>query len=152
MSEAKEVPIKCQIITPSLLVSSLKLFKALPIKNQKKQNPTQTMSKLTIGNGFIFDPKVVANYSNKELHKLIDVIANEIGISPEAMNATFHKSWKKVRDAPYFQLLSEQAFHYMTTYGYERMGVFDEATVYIPNERLDVPEITDGIKLVVIRG
>ena len=41
MSEAKEVPIKSEIITPSLLISSLKLFKALPIKNQKKQENKQ---------------------------------------------------------------------------------------------------------------
>jgi hypothetical protein len=68
------------------------------------------------------------------------------------MNKSFHKSWAKVRDAPIMQLISEQAYHYMTTYGFERMGVYDESTVFIPNEQLNVPDLKDGIKLTVING
>jgi len=152
MSEAKEVPITFDKFTPSLLISTLKLFKAVPTHTQKKKNPSKSIGELTISHGFIFSPQVAANYTDKELRSLIDTISKEIGLTPEQMNSTFHKSWKKVRDAPYFQLLVEQAFHYMTTYGYERMGTYDESTVFIPNERFDVPEIKDGIKLVIIRG
>ncbi|KKM05347.1 hypothetical protein LCGC14_1755020, partial [marine sediment metagenome] len=97
-------------------------------------------------------PQVIGNYSERELVKIIDTVADEVGLSPEQMNSSFHKSWKKVRDAPIFQLVVEQLFHYMTTYGYEVMGVFDHSTVFIPNEKLDVPELKDGIKLTVIQG
>lgn len=152
MSEAKEVPITFSKFTPSLLISTLKLFKAVPTHTQKKKNPSKSIGELTINHGFIFSPQVAANYTDKELRSLIDTISKEIGLTPEQMNSTFHKSWKKVRDAPYFQLLVEQAFHYMTTYGYERMGVYDEGTVFIPHERFDVPELKDGIKLVIIKG
>ena len=153
MSEVKGVPkFSLDETYSSLVHSTLTLFKAIPIQNQKKKNPSRSIGELTINHGFIFSPQVAANYTDKELRSLVDTISDEIGLTPEQMNSSFHKSWKKVRDAPYFQLLVEQLFHYMTTYGYERMGVYDESTVFIPNERLDVPEVKDGIKLTIIRG
>lgn len=69
------------------------------------------------------------------------------------MNASFHKSWKKVKDASIVQLLVEQLTHYITTYGFESMGVYDESTVYIPTEELDVPNLNlDELRFVVIKG
>lgn len=130
----------------------LKLFRAVPVKNQQKKNPSKAMSQFTIGHGFIYSPQVVNSFNEKELRIMADVIAEEINITPTQMNASFHKSWGKVRDAPYFQLMAEQAYHYMTTYGFERMGCFDNSTVFIPNERLDIPEFKGGIRLTLING
>ena len=152
MSEAKAVPMKFGNLTPSLLISTLKLFKAIPTNNQTKKKPSKKLTELSISRGFIFSPQVVGNYSEHDLGEMIGGITDEIGLTPEQMNSSFHKSWKKVRDAPIFQLVVEQLFHYMTTYGYEEMGVFDHSTVFIPNEKLDVPELKDGIKLTVIKG
>ncbi len=153
MSEVKEVPINSMVKSTShLFISTLKLFNGIPVRTQKKRNPTQKICEETINHGFIFSPQVVGNNTDKELRAMINIIADEIGLTPEQMNSTFHKSWKKVRDAPYFQLLVEQAFHYMTTYGYERMGVYDKNQVFIPNERFDIPELEGGLKLVVIQG
>ena len=152
MSEAKAVPMKFGNFTPSLLISTLKLFKAVPINNQSKKEPSPYLAKSTMNYGFIFSPQVIGNYSERELVKIIDTVADEVGLTPEQMNSSFHKSWKKVRDAPIFQLVIEQLFHYMTTYGYEEMGVFDHSTVFIPNEKLELPKLKDGIKLTVIRG
>ncbi len=151
MSEVKEVPINSEI-TSHLFISTLKLFNGVSVRTKKKRNPTQKICEETINHGFIFSPQVVGNYTDKELRGMISAIANEIGLTPEQMNSSFHKSWKKVRDAPYFQLLAEQAFHYMTTYGYERMGVYDKNQVFIPNERFDIPELEGGLKLVIIQG
>lgn len=137
---------------PSLIQSTLKLFNALPVKTVKKTKPTKKLIEATINHGFIFSPQVFANFSQKELLNIIDTISDEIGLSPEQMNSSFHKSWKKVRDAPYHQLIAEQTFHYMTTYGYERMGVYDENLIYIPNEQFDVPELEGDVKLMFIRG
>ena len=153
MSEVKGVPKNFNGETYSSLVhSTLKLFKAIPVSTQNKKNPSMNISEETINHGFMFSREIAGNYTERELGFLIEKIADEIGITPEQMNSSFHKSWKKVRDAPYFQLLIEQVFHYMTTYGYEAMGVYDESTVFIPNEKLDVPEIKDGIKLTIIKG
>ncbi len=156
MNETKELPINCDVegdFSPNILLSTLRLFKALPIKNNKTKKPSKNMSEFTIKHGFMFSPKVIANFDEVELRATADIIDNEFGITPDQMNSSFHKSWKKVRDAPYMQLLAEQIFHYITTYGYESIGLYDEDTVFIPNERLDVPEIRDGgVRLFVVNG
>ena len=154
MNETKEVPINSldENFTSRLFMSTIRLFKAVPTTNQKKKNPSKSISTETIQHGWVFSPQVAANYTDKQLREMIEQISTEIGLTPAQMNSTFNKSWKKVRDAPYMQLLSEQLFHYMTTYGYEAMGVYDQSTVFIPNERFDVPEIEDGIKLFIING
>ena len=152
MSVVKRVPKLSDKPYSSLVHSTLKLFKAVPIKTQKKKDPSRKITKESIGHGFMFSPQVAGNYTEGELRSLIETVSEEIGLSPEQMNSSFHKSWGKVRDAPYFQLLVEQAYHYMTTYGFERMGVFDHSTVFIPNETLEIPKIKDGIKLTIIRG
>ena len=69
-------------------------------------------------------------------------------------NATFHKSWGKVANAPLMQLVLEQLMHYITTYGFENLGVYSEDTIYIPKEALDIPElnIENKIKFVNIKS
>jgi hypothetical protein len=155
MSEVNRVPTKTTQLDESyssLAHNTLVLFNALPVDNQKKENPSKRLTKATVSRGFIFSPQVCANYPEGELEGMIDEISNEVGLEPEQMNKSFHKSWAKVRDAPIMQLVAEQAYHYMTTYGFERMGVYDESTVFIPNEQLNVPDLKDGIKLTVING
>ena len=83
-------------------------------------------------NGYILSPEVVFNYPNIDI--LLTTIDEEIGLSGKQMNASFHKSWQKVRDADIIQLVMEQIIHYITTYGFERLGIYDENSVYIPNE------------------
>ncbi len=152
MSVVKRAP-KIQGETYSSLVhSTLKLFKAVPIKTQKKKNPSKSITEETIRHGFIFSKEIGGNFTDEELRQLIPTIATDIGITPNQMNSTFHKSWGKVRDTPLFNLVQEQIFHYMTTYGYEAMGTYDEGSVFIPNERLEIPQIKDGIKLTIIKG
>jgi len=133
--------------------ATIKLFRALPIQNKKKKDAERSLLEATIPRGFIFSPEVVANYPEQELLK----IAKDIGRTPAQLNNSFHKSWKKVRNAHITQLVLEQILHYFTTYGFEALGVYNEDSVYIPNEQLDIPELTispklDSIKLVVIKG
>jgi len=155
VSETKEVPNELVLstkITSRLLTSTLKLFNAIPIDEAKKEKPSKKLTELTLNHGFIFSPQVIGNYKEKELIEIIELVSNEIGLSPSQMNSSFHKSWKKVRDAPMYQLLMEQLFHYITTYGYESIGVYDQNTVFIPNERLDVPGISGETKLAIVKG
>ena len=130
--------------------STIKLFKALPITEKKKKQSKFLLQK-TISKGFIFSPEVIGNYSEKELIRLISVIDKEIGLTTEQMNSSFHKSWKKIREADIEQLVIEQLIHYFTTYGFEAMGIYDKNSVYIPNEKLELPD-SEGITLTVIRG
>ena len=97
--------------------ATIKLFKALPIKKRQGKAPTEELLKKTIKRGFVFSPEVIYNYSNYD--ELIKLVEEVFGITSEKLNASFHKSWKKVKDANIEQLIVEQITHYLTTYGKE---------------------------------
>ncbi len=131
--------------------ATIRLFKAVPIETKRKKNPSKELLKSTLKRGFIFSPEVISNY--KDLKKLIELVENEIGLTPEKLTNTFHKSWKKVRDAPIEQLIIEQLIHYFTTYGFEELGIYNKESVYIPSEKLEIPKLKEGgINITVIHG
>jgi len=133
--------------------ASLRLFRALPIASKRKKNPSKKLLEKTIQKGFMFSPEVVYNYPEVELIDLVDRIESITGITPEQMNSSFHKSWAKIRNSSIEQLFLEQMIHYFTTYGFETLGIYDQDSVYIPNEELSIPDIPfDKVKLVIIHG
>jgi len=115
----------------------------VPIQNEE-------LDKITLPKGFIFDGQIAANYHDTA--HLVDLVNQAYGRSSEELNATFHKSFAKVRDASMEQLVYEQMIHYLTTYGAENAGVFSHEGVFIPGEVLDAPALKDGVRIVVIRG
>ena len=139
--------------------ASIKLFKALPVSKKDKKKPnkqllekTKLLLEKTLQRGFIFAPEVINMYSENELNYFISVIEEEIGLTKEQMNSSFHKSWGKIKDATMTQLVIEQILHYITTYGFEELGIYNKDSVYIPNEKLEIPELKEGINIVVIKG
>lgn len=133
------------------MLSTIRLFKALPI-DDREMVPIQNeeLDKITLPKGFIFDGQIAANYHDTA--HLVDLVNQAYGRSSEELNATFHKSFAKVRDASMEQLVYEQMIHYLTTYGAENAGVFSHEGVFIPGEVLDAPALKDGVRIVVIRG
>lgn len=133
--------------------SFLTLFKALPIEKVGKKNPTKELLEKTIKRGFAFSPEVVFNYSEDDLNSIIIEIEKIFGLDPSKLNNTFHKSWGKIKNTPMEILVFEQMIHYITTYGFEQLGIYDENTVYIPTEKLKIPKIDiDKIPLILIKG
>jgi len=102
--------------------ATIKLFKALPIKTRRKKSPTEELLKETIKRGFIFAPEIIYSYSNYD--ELIKLVEEVFGITSEKVNASFHKSWKKVKEADIEQLVVEQVAHYLTTYGKESPALY----------------------------
>lgn len=90
--------------------------------------------------------------SNNASDSVINEAIKQYGKDGEKWNQTFHKSWDKVANAPIEQLIAEQIVHYFTTYGFESLGVYSEDTVYIPSEKLEIPELESGLELVVIKA
>lgn len=134
-------------------LSTIKLFRALEISTKRKKKPTKTLIKYTIKSGFIFSPEVVYNFTEKELSNLLKLIQSEVGISSEEMNNSFHKSWKKIKDANIETLVLEQIIHYFTTYGLESYGAYNEDSVFIPAEQLNIPELNvENLKITIIKG
>lgn len=131
--------------------STIRLFRALPIIEKKTKLPSKELLEKTIKKGFIFSPEIVYNYNDYD--KLITLIEKEVGLTPEKLNSTFHKSWQKVKEASMEQLVMEQLVHYFTTYGFEALRIYDKDSVYIPNEQLEIPSlVVDELKLVIIKG
>ena len=150
--------------------ATIRLFKALPIKTRRKKSPTEGLLKKTIERGFVFAPEVIANYSNYD--ELIKLVEEVYGITAEKINASFHKSWKKVKETDIEQLVVEQWAHYLTTYGkkdpigyilekdiskvpidFDASKLYDGDYVYIPDEILELSGLEwDEAKLVVIKG
>jgi len=134
--------------------SALNLFKAVPIKGNTPVDKTrfETVNAQFVKSGFVFAPEVLAEYKGEDLKALVKNVNDLYGKDGADLNKSFHKSFAKVRDASMEQLWYEQALHYLTTYGFEEMGFFSHDTVFVPHEELDIPLITEGFKLTVIRG
>ena len=50
-------------------------------------------------------------------------------------------------------LVLQQIVHYITTYGFERLGIYNKDTVYIPKEALNIPEISlKDLPVTVVRA
>lgn len=130
--------------------STIRLFKALPIPTDTIPAFDNDLMSRTIPSGFIFAPEVIAAYPDTK--HLIELVDKAYGRNPEQLNQSFHKSWNKVKTAPIEQLFIEQVVHYFTTYGLENIGIYNQDTVYIPAETLDVPALDEGVRLVVIKG
>ena len=140
--------------------ATINLFHAVPITVRKTKEADKLLLKKTIKRGFILSPEVVYNYQSAlrcpyascyaDYDELIESI--DAGISPEELNNSFHKSWKKIEEADIEQLVAEQIIHYFTTYGFKALGIYDKNSVYIPNEELEIPEIKEDIKLTIIKG
>ena len=138
----------------TVIDATIKLFKAVPISDDVKKTPPVDLSQIdiqllrkTTNKGFIFSTEVIQNYSQAELERIIDTV----GTTAREMNNSFHKSWAKVRDADIEQLVTEQIIHYITTYGFEALGIYNKDTVYVPLEELSIPEV-ETINFVVIKG
>lgn len=71
------------------------------------------------------------------------------GIDGFILNQSFHKSLDTVLNTDDEELFLQQVFHYFTTYGFKSLGIYSENSIFIPAEKLDVPDLYD-IKLINI--
>jgi len=124
------------------MIEYVNLFKALPVKNRSKAFSTDYFDK-----GVLVETSVASIYSKDVINSLIKKLIP----TDSQINKTFHKSWKKVRDASIEQLVVEQIIHYFTTYGLESLGFYNDDTVYIPNEQLDL-DAAGGMTFLVLKG
>lgn len=124
----------------------LRLFNAVLVDSDPAHNQPPNLRNKTVRHGYILDPSITAT------DDLLNIIEDVVGISGEKANSSFHKSWSVVRDTPMEELVFQQMLHYLTTYGFEKQGIYRESAVYIPREVLDCPDITDDIPLTVVRA
>ncbi len=124
----------------------LRLFNAVQTENESVIEKNESYLIKTVKSGFVCDPRI------KLTLKTLKTIESIVGISGEKANAAFHKSWRVIEDTPQEELWLQAIVHYMTTYGFQSMGIYSEDTIYIPREQLDIPGITEGISLRVVKA
>lgn len=126
----------------------LRLFNGVKVEVNKTFVPqSETLILDSIKNGFIIDPRISVDRA------LYDDILSVVGISGEKINSSFHKSWGKVKDTPMEVLVLEQILHYITTCGFEALGIYREEFVYIPFEKLEFPDANiKELKLTVVKA
>jgi len=124
------------------MIECLSLFKAAPVDKNSK-----TFSMDYINFGVLVEESVISKYSKRKVKEFVmDLVP-----ANSELNKTFHKSWDKVKDSPIGILVAEQILHYMSTYGLAEMGLYNDSTVYIPNEELNLDD--DGeTTFYVLRG
>lgn len=124
----------------------LRLFNAVWVETKEEYQVPAKLIKRMVSNGYVLDNRINPTVS------LLNTIDKIVGIGGEKLNQSFHKSWKKVANSSDVQLLVEQIAHYITTYGFEALGIYNESLVYIPYEELDIPTIKDSVPLISIRA
>ena len=128
-----------------MIESTLRLFKAIQVENKIPRAISHL--ERTLKYGYILDPSIPQSST------VLNTIEKVVGLSGEQANASFHKSWAVVRDTPMETLVIQQIVHYITTYGFERLGIYDKDTVYIPKEALNIPEISlKELPITVVRA
>jgi len=126
--------------------STLKLFKAIQIDARKEQNISKSIDESCLKYGYVLDRAI--NPDKKTLKMINEVI----GLSGEQANAAFHKSWKTIQETDMDVLVMQQILHYVTTYGFAREGIYNDETIYIPNEVLNVPALTKDLPITVVKA
>ena len=90
-------------------------------------------------------------YISEDCSKNIKNIASELwGKDGFLLNQTFHKSLNTVIEKETEELMLQQCIHYITTYLFEEIGEYKKELVYIPKEKLDIPELKNDIQLIKI--
>ena len=124
----------------------LRLFNAVQVDELVTDDQSAAIFNRTIRHGYVLEPGIAAD------EELLETIESTIGLSGAEANAAFYKSWKTIQESSIESLVIQQLTHYLTTYGFEQMGVFNGDAVYIPREKLEIPELKNDLPLVVIKA
>ena len=134
----------------NFIQATLSLFKAVPNLSDEKFSKYELDNEKNLANGFFITEEAFKVCPCVAGKKFFNFLKQNFGYDIFELNQSFYKSFKTVTELTPQQLLMNQILHYMTTYGFESLGIFDSETVYIPNEILKLPENAKPIKITVI--
>uniref|UniRef100_A0AAU6WTV5 Uncharacterized protein n=1 Tax=Chryseobacterium endophyticum TaxID=1854762 RepID=A0AAU6WTV5_9FLAO len=92
-------------------MKTLQLFNAV----LAKESPAEAFIS---DDGFIIEPNALW-----AKNQILSYYARE-KLNGNDLNKTFHKSWQKIKESTRAQLLLEQVYHYISTYGSDFRGRF----------------------------
>ncbi len=126
--------------------ATLRLFKAIQVDTKQEAEIKASIDEQCIKQGYVLDRAL------KPTNQLLSLIDEVVGLSGEQANAAFHKSWKTIADTSIEVLVMQQVMHYMTTYGFQNLGIYNDSTIYIPNEVLNVPAVDKDLPITVVKA
>lgn len=134
----------------SFVRACLNLFKAVPNITNEKIPKYKLDNENNLANGFFITEKAfqVCPFVADEI--IIDFLKDNFGYNIFELNQGFYKSFETVTNLTPQKILANKLLHYMSTYGFEQLGIFDRELVYIPNDALELPEDAKPIKITVI--
>ena len=114
--------------------ATLNLFKAVPNLSEENFSDYTLDNEKNLANGFFVPENVFENCPCVADKKIFDFIKHKFGYNIFELNQGFYKSFQTVKNLTPQKILANKILHYMTTYGFENLGIFDSEMVYIPNE------------------
>lgn len=134
-----------------LQTAVLKLFKGIVYdgSNELKEYNESFITNF-LSNGIILDDTAIKIVSQNDNQKLLEIINNLYG-KPNYLNNTFYKSYSDVSEASDLKLFLDKILHYLTTYGFKNLGIYDESTVYIPNKEIGLEISSEPIYFTKIK-
>lgn len=131
--------------------SILRLFKSALIEVENKTNEiNKELLQESMAQGIIFSPELNPTMYKNEYLK--NFIYEEYGRDKFNLNTTFYKNWKNINEMTEEQIYFDRYLHYITTYGFNALGFYNDSTVYVPNDKLEFPENHNIVKLIYIQS
>ena len=127
--------------------ATLNLFHAVPNISKKNFSDYKLDNEKNISNGFFVTENAFKVCPCVADEKMFNYMKKIFGYNIFELNQSFYKSFQTVAKSSQKKILANKILHYMTTYGFE---IFDSETVFIPNEKLELPENFKPIKITVI--
>lgn len=126
----------------------INLFKSVPTVQNVSDVEFSNEENITKG-FFITESAFKACPIDEEILKFIE---EKFGYNIFELNQGFYKSFQTVTELTPQKILANKLLHYMSTYGFEDLGIFSHDTVFIPNDALELPADSKPVKLTIINS
>lgn len=141
-----------ETVEKNFIEAVLTLFKAVPVMRNENVFDFKFDNEKNLKYGFFITDDAFKNCPCVGDKVILDFIKNQFGYDILELNRGFYKSFGTVKNLTPQQILANKILHYMTTYGFERLGIFDRDLVYIPADKLELPENSKPVKITVINS
>jgi len=128
------------------------LFKAVPIFEHAPADTFVLDNESNVAHGFFITDEAFKACPLVANQNVIDLIEKKFGYNVFELNQGFYKSFKTVAESTPEKILANKLLHYMSTYGFESMGIFSRDTVFVPNDALELPQNAPRVKITLINA
>ena len=135
--------------------SVLKVFKSLPesyLSNIYSKGELELLDKRTLRFGVILSDRAKRSISKEYFEEIISYIKDNYGINLFELNQGFFKDFNYPKEYSGDEIFYEQILHYITTYGFEGLDIYNEDSVYIPVRELILIDSQESIKIQLIKS